>query len=400
MTIKNLIFLSYKREDLNDLTYVHNVLRANGIRIWSDLEYLPPGSNTTREIQKAIFDKCVGFLIYVTPQSLKSDFIWNVEIPAAYEKSKRENGNFLLIPIIKGHDLIEPFRQKSLSKLGCDLTNRNGFVFESGLVDISTINDLAARLIEHLIRTTEYTPIEMFTYKPIPTCPPDHLVLDWSNFFSDTHPTKEEWRDVLTPSLKNIRRALLRKNKPQRDVWLPTRIHLSAALAYGWIFRETRGFNLIASDKLKQENPEDIVDVNQFAKMRFDLVQGSRRARNLFLGISIAKDVHSSIERTKQQGYRYRAGLFGTIENLGRNSILNTTHAKFLAERTVEQLVAMRTKFQTSRTDLFISSSVQYAAYLGWYLNACGHFTYWQYRNKTGDAIPSCDLDSLWDGDT
>ncbi len=400
MAMKNLIFLSYKREDLGDLNYIHSVLRANGIRVWSDLEYLPPGSDTEKEIRRAISEECVGFLIYVTPQSLTSDFIWRVEIPTAYEKSKRENGNFLLIPVIKGNDLVEPFRQKSIEILGCDLANRNGFVFESGLIDAQTVNLLAARLLEHLIRRTEYTPIQMFTYRPVPTCPPDHLVLDWSNFYSETRPTTEDWKNVLTPSLKNIRAALLKKNRPQHEIWLPTRIHLSAALAYGWIFRETKGFSLVASDRLKQENPEDIVDADQFSKIKFDIVQGSKRSKNMFLGISIAKDVHSTIEQVKRQGYKYRAGLFGTIENLGRSSILNTTHAKFLAEYTVEQLIETKNKFQTLTTDLFISSSVQYVTYLGWYLNACGSFTYWQYRNKTGDAVPSCDLESLWDGDT
>jgi len=400
MGYRNLLFLSYKREDLDDLQRLYSIFRASGLRIWRDLDYLPPGSDTENEIRKAIAGECLGFLVYVTPQSLGSQFIWEVEIPAAYERSRRENGDFLIIPVFKSQDYVAPFSKKSLSTLGYDLANRNGFVLSNGVLDTRTIISLASRLLEHLLRKIDYTPIHVFTHEPVATCAPDHLVLDWIDYFPDAGPSRQDWSEVIIPSLRNVRRALLSKDTPQREIWLPTRVHLSAGLAYGWTFRETRGFHLVASDSLKAENREDVTDVSQFPKLGFTVTEGSKKSHSLFLGVSIAKDVSPTVRQLIRSGYRYRASLMACLESLGRYSVLNTMHARCLAEQTVQELLAMRNRFHTEKTDLLISSSVQYAAYLGWYLNACGDFTYWQYRNKMGDAVPSLDLECLWDGDT
>ncbi|MBK9715920.1 MAG: SAVED domain-containing protein, partial [Kouleothrix sp.] len=229
---------------------------------------------------------------------------------------------------------------------------------------------------------------------------PNHLVLDWNVYFTADNPTKDDWKNIIAPSLKNIRRALMRKAKPQRQVWLPSRVHLSAGLAYGWMFRATKGFQLIASDALKEENPEDVADESLFGKLEFSMSSVSRKNNSLLLGISIAKDVRPTIIRMTTNGYACRAKLLGDIENLGRTSIFNTTHANKLAEATVKSILTARDRYKTQKIDLLISSSVQYATYLGWHLNACGDFAYWQYRMKYGDAIPSCDLDSLWDGES
>ncbi|WP_372587232.1 SAVED domain-containing protein [Mycobacteroides abscessus] len=82
------------------------------------------------------------------------------------------------------------------------------------------------------------------------------------------------------------------------------------------------------------------------------------------------------------------------------NAIVNTTHAHQLAKQTVDVLLAQKDRFRTKHTDLFISSSVQYAAYLGAQLNACGDFTVWQYSNREESYQPSIGLSLLYDNDS
>lgn len=205
---------------------------------------------------------------------------------------------------------------------------------------------------------------------------------------------------MLIPCLRNVKIALLRKNNPQREVWLSSRIHLSAGLAYGWVFRRTTGFILTPSESLKAENPEELIDPSLFESLTFDEYVGKHHSDNLCLGISIAKDVHPTINRMVQQGYDYKVNSVAVMSKLGPKAIINTSHARFLAEQTVDELVRVRNQFLTNKTDIILSSSAQYAAYLGWSLNACGDFTVWQFNNKTQACTPAFDLDCVYDTDT
>lgn len=396
------LFLSYKREDLDDVKQLESLLRASGISLWRDLEYLPLGTDVEKEVATAIWEECSGFLYFVSENSLKSDFIWRVELPTAYERSKRDNGSFPLIPIFENSSLIAPFQQKSFSTLGIDLSLRNGLVLDSKSPNDFNLAVLgmARKILLRLLKMQDFTPVEIFTKKPVPNCPPNHIVLDWSHLFGEGHPNNDEWQYVIVPSLQNLKEALLSKDTPQRTTWLPTRIHLSAALVYGWMFRSTSGFNLIASESLLRENPEDITDVSKFNKLNFLTEVGKSGNKTLALGIGIAKDVRPTLDKQVQIGYEYGVRAIGVMPDINATSVLNTSHAKFLADQAVNQLIKVKNKYHLEKTDLFISSSVQFAAYLGWHLNACGDFAFWQFQNKTGTYTKVFELEHIFDSDT
>ncbi|MCA9397953.1 SAVED domain-containing protein, partial [candidate division WWE3 bacterium] len=393
------VFMSYKREDLSEVQGIERVLHANGIRLWRDLDYLPLGTDVEEEVRNAINNECSGFLVYITERALASDFIWRVEIPEAYAKSKRSKGYFPLIPVFQNEGLLKAFSEKSFDLLGIDLSLRNGVVLNGDPKKGG--QQLASKLLRDLIARSPYNPIEIFTYGPIPTTPPNHIILDWRHYFGNGHPYIGDWQEIIIPALQNLKRALLKKDKPQREIWLPSRIHLSAGLVYGWVFRRTTGFQLVASDSLKLENPEDIIDETKFTRFDFSVEKGQFDHHNLAFGICVAKDVNETILRTVQQhGYRYGTKSIGSLPMLGATSILNTSHARFLADQAVEHLLSVKKKYRTETTDIFLSSSVQFAAHLGWHLNACGDFKYWQYHNQTGCYNPLFELSDIFDTDT
>lgn len=394
------IFVSYKREDLEMAKKLERTLHANGLRAWRDLVFLPFGHDTETEVRSAINEEVGGFSLIVTENSLSSDFIWRIELPAALERARTGGGAFPIIPIFVGDSLVPKFARKSVSELGHDLSIQNGIVLHNE-DDAEGLNRLAGRLLESLIGDQPYTRISLFTHSEIPTLDPHDIVVDIRESFSQNIPTSEEWERLILPGMRNIKAALLHKKRPQRSVWLPSRIHLSAALAYGWVFRDVTGFTLDPSDSLIGENPETLLDPSDLPPMAVDVRRGSSSSDRLAVAVSLAKDVRPTIQSMlRESTYEYSACAQLSAASPGGNAIVNTTHAHQLAKQTVDVLLAQKDRFRTKHTDLFISSSVQYAAYLGAQLNACGDFTVWQYSNREESYQPSIGLSLLYDNDS
>src|SRR6266480_2431086 len=94
-------FLSYKREDAEEVKYLQQQLKVRGVRAWRDVTNLPLGGSNEREIVRAIEQECDVFVLYVTPQCLVSDFIWETEVPTALNRWMRDQA-FNVVAILRG----------------------------------------------------------------------------------------------------------------------------------------------------------------------------------------------------------------------------------------------------------------------------------------------------------
>src|SRR5205085_3904711 len=92
--------LSYAREDMEEVKYFQLQLKVRGVRAWRDVTDLPLGGATEGEIVHAIETVADAFVVYVTPNSLDSDFVWDIEIPVAL-KRQRNDPLFNIVPVLK-----------------------------------------------------------------------------------------------------------------------------------------------------------------------------------------------------------------------------------------------------------------------------------------------------------
>lgn len=395
------VFVSYNRNDIELAKELEKLLRANGMKAWRDLEYLPYGVDTEIEIRRAIRVDCRAFILLVTEKSLDSNFIWNVEIDEAVKKARIEE-DFLVIPVFYGEKWVKKFSEKSFNLFGEDLSNQNGKILEDNNDDkIFCLQKMIGRILEKLIYNEEFTRVSIFTHGEIPTSLYPEIVVDIRDSFKDNIPAEREWKNVILPGFNNIKAALLHKKTPQRQIWLPSRIHLSAALVYGWVFRENTGFKFIPSDILMEENPEINYDDKLLVSMNEMVLKGDRNRNNLALLVSLTKDVRPTVQRLiNMTPYKYNTCIQLYLDEITSHSIVNTTHAKQLAQQTVETLMRYKNNLKMTHTDLFISASVQYTTYLGYFLNACGSFEFWQYSMIDDIHKPSIGLSILYDHDS
>jgi len=68
-------FLSYSRENIEELKIIAQTLRIHGIETWQDINNLGTGLTETN-IRNAI-QKCTGMVFYATEQSVQS--LWFVK---------------------------------------------------------------------------------------------------------------------------------------------------------------------------------------------------------------------------------------------------------------------------------------------------------------------------------
>ena len=90
-------FLSYSRDNLQDITVIARVLKTYGIRTWQDIDNLGTGLSEVR-IRNAIQNETSGLPFYSTPESVSSEFVKQVELREA-EIAYRNNSNYSIVPV-------------------------------------------------------------------------------------------------------------------------------------------------------------------------------------------------------------------------------------------------------------------------------------------------------------
>jgi hypothetical protein len=193
------VFLSYKRENAEEVKYLQQQLKVRGVRAWRDVTDMDVGGSSKDVVTRAIDQETDAFVIYITPQSFASDFIWDVEVPAALKRWERDQA-FNIIPIFRGVSGIEVNRFCAAHGLR-SLTEFNGVSLpDSSTGEKKLFNDALAGVAERTLRATfnlrllrvgadrdrNYEPyicLKTFPYEP--STPSLDLDLDWTELFTD-----------------------------------------------------------------------------------------------------------------------------------------------------------------------------------------------------------------------
>jgi SMODS-associated and fused to various effectors sensor domain/TIR domain len=255
--------LSYAHEDAEEVKYLQLQLKVHGVGTWRDDTNLLSGGAFRDDIVAAIEQEADAFVVYITPQSLASDFVWDVEIPAALKRRERDT-IFNIIPILRGVSFAELQQQcasrgyRSLTDFNAErlpdtITHETDEQFKAKLRLIA-VRVLRATLILRFRRVKadgDYEPwIRFCTFSDKPQAPALDLDLDWWDFFQDKErlPLAEEWRDILFPALTNVKNALGEKHVSHR-LHLSLKTILPVAFAFGYTFRATTSFTLMPESK-------------------------------------------------------------------------------------------------------------------------------------------------------
>ena len=258
------VFLSYAHEDTEFVKDLQLRLNVRGIRSWRDVDDLLSGSPFEDDIVHAIEYEIDAIALYITPNFLKSRFIWKVEVPAALRRHKRDP-HFHIVPILQGVSFSE-VQQSCMNWDQADLSRFNGIPLTDGATDAAwkVQNDIARRLLQAAmtlrLRRIEagsgYEPwlsLKTFFFKAHTTCL--DLDLNWLGLIREKErlSTLQEWEQILWPALLDVKQVISEKI-PNRRIHLCIQSILPVAIALGFVFRESARFALLIERSQKGEN--------------------------------------------------------------------------------------------------------------------------------------------------
>ena len=394
-------FISYSRKNLDEVIILAGELKARGLRLWQDLSDLAPGRPTEEQIRMALAEECESFLVYLTPESLQSEYVMRVELQAALDQWGRDH-QLTIIPVFRGVTIPQA-GAATMSQTGRDITIFSGARIPANMSGDSeefrtSLGSVARQTLEGSLERrapmfkadpSRQPVLDLHTrqYTAYPT--KADLDLDWRSFFKGRiAPSALDCSATLLPALESIRETIASK-WGLRSVHVRAKAHISAGIALGFAFRDPTGFHLTVEQNGDVWGTEVIPEPEK--PLTVMETGSSIESEDLAVQLSIAQDTSSGVDRF----VRARGELFRARVNLqppmgyGRKSVANAPQALSMAIQAAEVIRHIRDERGALRTHLFAAVPIGLAALLGHQLNACGPIQLYEYDKERLTYVPS-----------
>lgn len=384
------LFLSYSRKNLDEITTIAQIISVHGIRTWQDISNLGFGLAEHR-IRQAIQSETSGLLFYSTHESVSSSFIKSVELPEA-ERRHKQDASFNIVPVFR-----LPIADTDASLLGSltvPISNFNGAKVEIP-ADQSAIRSAARRAAEIVLQGLDLgkcphiVPLGL-TSKQAPS---SHILLDlnFSAYFSNGYPSVYDWNDEFPAAVSRVKAVLTQGSA--RTLRLYSYAHLSLGLLFGFVFRDRTGFTL----EIEQTNKDRVKCIWSTAAqpsdhdIDFKEFPGVLDSQHLCVKINlVARDDFSVGSYLKSSGLACRAILEATPPSYPY--IISNEQAIKIARQLSEKIKELHGKYNTKVIHLFATVPLGLAVLIGYNLNACGSIQCYEYDNSVREYRASCFL--------
>ena len=214
--------------------------------------------------------------------------------------------------------------------------------------------------------------------------------LDWRRYYDQVTPAPALWQSTLIPELLAMKQRL--KCKKTMTLLLDSDTRLSAALAFGYVFRETTSFQLrvnqygdIWSTELRETISAPLTNPQT------DLLGGAGSDVTIELS-SARQHIHPDVDKwlnAHPERIARRIRLAVTAEKI------NGSDAMAIARAIFQMMHDERRRDNPPPTIHFFAALPKgLAVFIGWHLHTCGPV---QFYEKVGDSYqPSCLLDDRW----
>lgn len=396
-------FLSHWRGNATVIAALQRELRLRGIGAWRDVTNLDYGKEASDAIRNAIQEDVDGLIALVTPTYLTRPVVWEIEIPEALERRRREP-EFQIIPLFCG---VKPAELTAhCNKLGLeDIAKFNGDFLPPRVSQAKRAAALKAiarkslRAALHLRagKNTEYEArLLLRTGAQAPPGTGVDLDLDWSEEFSSGCPPEEVWDDDLTPALRDVREEL--SLLPiSRSVVVTASARLSAAVALGEALSSVAKFDL----RLVGANGEWSTTANRGTAhlLSHQQLAATGDPRVAIVEVSVSRAIGKFVTPhaatlADSAGHIWR---LEPITGVSRNAIPDESAAITMAWEVGDFLRSLHDEHGVRRSHLYVAAPAEWCVLLGHTLNAVGQVVVYQLDTVTGEYARACALGAKWE---
>jgi SMODS-associated and fused to various effectors sensor domain/TIR domain len=395
-------FLSYKRKDADQVKSLQQQLKARGVRAWRDVTHMPPGGFTEREIIQAIKHGSDAFVIYITPECLQSDFIWDIEVPAAIQRWEQDQA-YNIIPILQGVTFAQ-IQPNSTARGYRTLTDFNAVLLPDPDHDKEQFNKELRSIAERILMATytlrlrrvgadrTYEPhINFHTFRYEPPTPTLDLDLDWTELFEgqDEVPTRAEWDDLLLPALNDVKNMLSVKT-PSRKLHIYSNARLPAAIALGAAIPAPAHFELLLHSNHDTWSTKGTPTDSSPLRLLPSHEKGD--TQTALIELAISRNTAPGIAQSLPISYKHRLRFEPKDEPPNTSAVKNAAHALAMSRQIGMELRNLCDNKGISHLHLFAALPVELAVMVGHQLNALCAVTLYYYRNSDQRYVPTCTL--------
>jgi hypothetical protein len=385
------VFLSYAHEDTEFVKDLQLRLNVRGVRSWRDVDDLMSGSPFEDEIVQAIEHEVDAVTLYITPNFLKSRFIWKVEISAALRRHKLD-AHFHIVPILQGVSFAEV--QKLCTNWNLtDITRFNAILLAEGAADTTwkVRNDAARRILQaamtlrlrRIKADSGYEPwisLKTFSFKPHTTCL--DLDLNWLELIrgKERLSTLQEWEQILLPALLDVKQVISEKISSRR-VHVFVQASLPVAIALGFAFRASARFTLLLERPQKREiwSTDEQSSKKELLQCEFDYHDQ---------GDTLTAVVEVATSRSTKQAVKETLPILGLVPGyhvqlelpeLSSDSVKDAAHALAIAQQVGSVCQRLCDRQRVAHIHLFVSIPAELAVLIGHQLNALCPITLYEF---------------------
>ena len=403
------VFLSYRRENVDEAKYLQQQLHLRGVRAWRDVTHLDLGTKNKDEITRAIGQECDAFLLYLTQECLNSEFVWNVEVPAAFSRREKDSA-FGIVPVLRGvsidqlHNFCTDRRYPDLTDFNCavlpDIGTSGADTIFSEAIGYATKLILRAALNLRL-RRVEADPASYEPHLCLHTYPyeiSDSLDLDlnWIEGFPtrekpEQWPPERGWQKIFLPALYDVKDAVSTVAHSRR-LHITVQTQLAVAFALGFIFPEAADFRLILKSRDGFWTSDEVITEREPLIVQSTDHPGDKRVA--IVEISVSWPVTPSVSEALPSfgisfGHRVHFEVKGGAST---DAVQSAAHALALARQVGRELRQLRAYKRITHMHVFLSCPAPLAVLLGHYCNALGTITLYHHVKEADKYIPGYTL--------
>jgi hypothetical protein len=370
------VFLSYAWDDTSEVDELDTLLRLRGVPVWRDRRDMQFGGYNEDLVCRAIERDTSGFALYLTPAVLEDSwFIPKVELRAMDRRRTRDDA-FFSGAIFRGYS-VEAGKKAVFDSTGIDVGATLGApVDEARLLD--GLRDAAnAVLRAYVARNWSDGPatVRIETRDPI-------AVHDGSLVHLAFAPPLEHdperydlavWDEKIQPALSDLQQALhtVQGGAPacERLLEVNGAVHLSAALALGYQFREPTRWQLRLNhfgDVWETGRESASLDGWEAPPAR----PGSDPEGDLVVMVHVSADVTDAARASA--GGPARAELHFRPPGGPDRRAIDPRAGNAAARGIANAIREARTKYAPAQTRLYLACPWPFAVLLGWHLASVG----------------------------
>lgn len=393
------VFLSYTwtERDPDEVDLLDTSMRLRGVPIWRDRREMSFGTYNETRVREGIERLCSGFALYYTEHVLSSDFILKIELPAMDARRRRGSPpNFFAGAVLRrGGTFTEAAEELRVAADGISLgESLGGHVTDEDFdADLRTAaNQILAAYLRAELDGEEVT-MRVETRGELPNSDPSLLHLCWCpplDHDPELH-VEEAWERQLLPALADLQAGLEAVEAPRR-LRLTGNLHLSAAFALGWQFRQPTRWSLALDHQFVSCETALVAPVSH--GWRISVEPGPTGGdERLLVCLHATQDVANAMREHCRELPPARATLhiYPPSGEPQRTSVV-PEQANELAAAIAAEINRARGEYGTTSTHLYLACPWPLATLLGWHLSSSGRLVMHEPDVDRGSYRASCEL--------